>query len=50
MASIFQKPQPGKATPSPPAVSSLTGRKDPTPTHERGVSVQHMPNTSANVK
>lgn len=42
--SIFKEPHPGKATRENPAVGSLTGRKDPPPTADRGVSVQHVPN------
>jgi len=45
--SIFQTPAPSKATKEGQSVSSLTGRKDPPPTQDRGVSVKHMPNADA---
>jgi hypothetical protein len=45
--SIFKDTTTGKATREMPAVGSLTGRKDPPPTDDRGVSVRHVPNAKA---
>ena len=42
--SIFQTPAPPKAEREMPAKGSLTGRKDPPPTADRGTSVRHVPN------
>ena len=45
MKSIFNEEHPGRATPDGrQAVSSLTGRKDPPPTADRGKSVKNLPN------
>lgn len=44
MKSVFTEPSPGKATREGQAVGALTGRKDPPPTSDRGVSVRHVPN------
>jgi len=44
--SIFKTPAPDKAPREGQAVGSLTGRKDPVPTADRGVSVKHVPNAN----
>jgi len=43
--SIFHTPSPTKATREGQAVGALTGRKDPPPSTEQAVNVQHVPNT-----
>jgi hypothetical protein len=42
--SIFQTPSPGKATREGQAIGAVTGRKDPIPPVDPGVSVRHVPN------
>jgi hypothetical protein len=45
--SIFQTPAPTKAPKEGQAVGALTGRKDPPPTSDSGVSVRHVPNADS---
>ena len=42
--SVFHDPTTGKAPSEKPAVSSVTGRKDPLPTADRMISTKHVPN------
>jgi hypothetical protein len=42
--SIFKTWSPPKAPREGQAVGALTGKKDPPPTQDQGVSVRHVPN------